>query len=141
MSCREVTRTLVEAIRRDPYRLIVCNLANGDMVGHSGDLSAAATACAVVDDAIRQVADAVLMMDGALFVSADHGNADCMRDEAGNPHTAHTLNPVPAVIVARGLDQHQLRAGGSLRDVAPTLLDLLAIDAPKEMQGRSLLMP
>ena len=139
MSCREVTRGLVDAIRSGPYRLLVCNLANGDMVGHTGDLSAAVTACAVVDDAIRQVADAVLERDGALFVTADHGNADCMRDDAGNPHTAHTLSPVPAVLVARGFERRQLRAGGSLRDVAPTLLELLAIDPPEEMTGRSLL--
>ena len=139
MSCFEVTRQLVESIRRGPYRLIVCNLANGDMVGHTGELSAAVMACTVVDDAIRQTAEAVLERAGALFVTADHGNAECMRDEAGNPHTAHTFNSVPAVLVARGLDQRQLRAGGSLRDVAPTLLEFMAVDAPKEMQGRSLL--
>lgn len=139
MSCHEVTRGLVEAIREDRFRFIVCNLANGDMVGHTGDLSAAVMACNIVDDAVRQVAEAVLSMKGALLVTADHGNADCMRDEAGNPHTAHTSNPVPAVIVAEGFEGRQLRAGGALCDVAPTLLELMTLEQPAEMDGQSLL--
>lgn len=139
MSCHEVTRGLVKAIHAGQHRFIVCNLANGDMVGHTGDLSAATMACGIVDDAVRQVADAVLAVQGALFVTADHGNADCMRDEAGNPHTAHTSNPVPAVIVAEGFAGRQLRAGGALCDVAPTLLELLGIEQPREMEGESLL--
>jgi len=139
MSCHEVTRGLVEAIRAGRHRFIVCNLANGDMVGHTGDLSAAVMACGIVDDAVRQVADAVLTAGGALFVTADHGNADCMRDEAGNPHTAHTSNPVPAVIVAKGFEGRQLRAGGALCDVAPTLLELMDLGQSAEMEGRSLL--
>jgi 2,3-bisphosphoglycerate-independent phosphoglycerate mutase len=139
MSCHEVTRGLIEAIRAGQHRFIVCNLANGDMVGHTGDLNAAIMACGIVDDAVRQVADAVLTAKGALFVTADHGNADCMRDEAGNPHTAHTSNPVPAVIVADGFEGRQLRAGGALCDVAPTLLELMALEQPAEMEGVSLL--
>jgi len=133
-----VTRGLVEAIRSREFRFIVCNLANGDMVGHTGDLSAAVMACNIVDDAVRQVAEAVLSMHGALLVTADHGNADCMRDEAGNPHTAHTSNPVPAVIVAQGFEGRQ-RAGGALSDVAPTLLELMSLEQPPEMDGESLL--
>ena len=109
------------------------------MVGHTGDLSAAVMACGIVDDAVRQVADAVLAAKGALFVTADHGNADCMRDEAGNPHTAHTTNPVPAVIVAEGFEGRQLRAGGALCDVAPTLLELMGLPQPAEVEGQSLL--
>ena len=139
MSCHDVTRGLVEAVRSTEFRFIVCNLANGDMVGHTGDLSAAIMACTIVDDAVRQVAEAVLAAGGALFVTADHGNADCMRDEAGNPHTAHTSNPVPAVIVAQGFEGRQLRAGGALCDVAPTLLELMALEQPAEMEGESLL--
>ena len=139
MSCHDVTRGLVEAIRSQEFRFIVCNLANGDMVGHTGDLSAAIMACTIVDDAVRQVAEAVLAAGGALFVTADHGNADCMRDEAGNPHTAHTSNPVPAVIVAQGFEGRQLRAGGALCDVAPTLLELMVLEQPAEMDGESLL--
>ncbi len=139
MSCHEVTRGLVEAIRAGAHRFIVCNLANGDMVGHTGDLNAAVMACGIVDDAVRQVAEAVLAAGGALFVTADHGNADCMRDEAGNPHTAHTSNPVPAVLVAAGFEGRQLRSGGALCDVAPTLLELMGLDKSAEMDGESLL--
>jgi 2,3-bisphosphoglycerate-independent phosphoglycerate mutase len=138
MSAHEVVRGLLRAIEGGDYRLLVCNLANPDMVGHTGDLSAAASACAVVDDAIRQIAAVTLAQGGALLVTADHGNCECMRDEKGNPHTAHTTNPVPAVLVAKGFEQTQLRAGGALADVAPTLLKLLGIEQPAEMDGISL---
>lgn len=138
MSCQEVTRGLLAAIRSGEYKLIVCNLANGDMVGHTGDINAAVMACGVVDDAVRQAADAVLEMNGTLFITADHGNCDCMRDEAGNPHTAHTMNLVPAVIVGAGFEQRQLRAGGALCDVAPTLLELMGLEQPAEMDGTTL---
>jgi 2,3-bisphosphoglycerate-independent phosphoglycerate mutase len=138
MSAHEVVRGVVKAIRAGEFRLVVCNLANPDMVGHTGDLDAATSACAIVDDAIRKIADATLAAGGALLVTADHGNCECMRDEKGNPHTAHTTNPVPAVLVAKGFEATQLRAGGALCDVAPTLLKLLGIDQPAEMDGKSL---
>jgi 2,3-bisphosphoglycerate-independent phosphoglycerate mutase len=138
MSAHEVVRGLVRAIKGGEYHLLVCNLANPDMVGHTGDLSATAAACAVVDDAIRQIAEATLAQGGALLVTADHGNCECMRDEKGNPHTAHTTNPVPAVLVAKGFEATQLRAGGVLADVAPTLLKLLGLAQPAEMDGVSL---
>lgn len=138
MSCQEVTRGLVQAIRSGQYGFIVCNLANGDMVGHTGDMNAAVMACNVVDDAVRQIANATLEAGGAVFITADHGNSDVMRDAAGNPHTAHTFNPVPAVIVAQGFEQTQLRSGGALCDVAPTLLKLMGLEQPEEMDGTSL---
>ena len=138
MSCLEVTRGLAHAIRSGDYKLLVCNLANGDMVGHTGDISAATTACEVLDDAIRVISEAVLEQNGALFITADHGNCECMRDEAGNPHTSHTLNPVPAVLVAQGFEARQLRAGGALSDVAPTLLKLMSVAQPVEMDGKAL---
>ena len=138
MSAHEVVRGLVQAIKAGAHRFLVCNLANPDMVGHTGDLSAAAMACAVVDDAIRQIADSTLAAGGALLVTADHGNCECMRDEKGNPHTAHTTNPVPAVLVAKGFEVTQLRAGGVLADVAPTLLKLMGVAQPVEMDGVSL---
>jgi 2,3-bisphosphoglycerate-independent phosphoglycerate mutase len=138
MSAHEVVRGLVKAIDGGQFRFLVCNLANPDMVGHTGDLSAAASACAVVDDAIRQIAAATLAKGGALLITADHGNCECMRDEKGNPHTAHTLNPVPAVLVAAGFEGVQLRAGGALADVAPTLLKLMGVAQPAEMDGVSL---
>jgi len=138
MSAHEVVRGLLKAIQGGSYRLLICNLANPDMVGHTGDLNAAAAACAVVDDAIRQIAAATLAAGGALLVTADHGNCECMRDEKGNPHTAHTLNPVPALLVAEGFQARQLRAGGALSDVAPTLLKLMGLEQPAEMDGVSL---
>ncbi len=138
MSCLEVTRGLASAIRGGEYKLLVCNLANGDMVGHTGDISAATTACEVLDEAIRLISEATLEMKGALFITADHGNCECMRDEAGNPHTAHTLNPVPAVLVAAGFEANQLRVGGALSDVAPTLLKLMGLEQPVEMDGKNL---
>lgn len=139
MSAHEVIRGFTAAIRAGEHRLMVCNLANPDMVGHTGFLDAATSACAVVDDGIRQIASAILDRGGALLITADHGNCECMRDDKGNPHTAHTTNPVPCVLIGHGLEAKQLRAGGALCDVAPTLLELLGLEQPAEMEGRSLL--
>jgi 2,3-bisphosphoglycerate-independent phosphoglycerate mutase len=138
MSCREVTDGLVKAIKGGAYKLLVCNLANGDMVGHTGFLDAAMKACGTLDEAIHRINEATLDANGALFITADHGNCECMRDEQGNPHTAHTLNPVPALLIANGFETHQLRSGGALCDVAPTLLKLFGLAQPPEMEGKSL---
>jgi 2,3-bisphosphoglycerate-independent phosphoglycerate mutase len=138
MSLAEVSQGLESAIRSGHYRLLVCNLANPDMIGHTGDMAAAVIACEAVDTAVGRIAEATLAMNGALFITADHGNCECMRDEAGNPHTAHTLNPVPAVLVAKGFEAHQLRSGGALNDVAPTLLKLFGLEQPAVMDGKSL---
>jgi 2,3-bisphosphoglycerate-independent phosphoglycerate mutase len=138
MSALDVTRGLIEAIRSGAYKLCVCNLANGDMVGHTGLLNAAVEACEVLDACIRELAEATLAAGGALLITADHGNCECMRDEQGNPHTAHTTNVVPAVLVADGFESRQLHAGGALCDVAPTLLKLMGLDQPAEMDGKSL---
>jgi 2,3-bisphosphoglycerate-independent phosphoglycerate mutase len=139
MSLADVSAGLEDAIRSDHYRLLVCNLANPDMIGHTGDLGAAITACEAIDAAVGRIADATLAMGGALFITADHGNCECMRDEGGNPHTSHTLNPVPAVLVAQGFEARQLHSGGALSDVAPTLLKLLGLPQPEVMDGKSLL--
>jgi 2,3-bisphosphoglycerate-independent phosphoglycerate mutase len=139
MSLAEVSQGLETAIQSGQYRLLVCNLANPDMIGHTGDLGAAVTACEAVDAAVGRLAEATLAMGGALFITADHGNCECMRDEGGNPHTAHTLNPVPAVLVAPGFEARQLRSGGALRDVAPTLLKLFGLEQPSAMDGISLI--
>lgn len=138
MSLAEVSQGLEAAIQSGGYRLLVCNLANPDMIGHTGDLAAAITACEAVDAAVGRIADATLAKGGALFITADHGNCECMRDEGGNPHTSHTLNPVPAVLVAAGFEAGQLRSGGALSDVAPTLLKLFSLHQPADMDGRSL---
>ena len=140
MSCPELTGKLVEAIGSGKFDAIVCNIANPDMVGHSGILDAAIQAAQAVDVAIGKVVDAVRGAGGALVITADHGNLEMMRDPAtGQPHTAHTVGPVPLVYV--GERHATLRAGGALRDVAPTLLDLLGLPQPAEMSGQSLLLP
>ena len=116
----------------------MCNIANPDMVGHTGDLQAAIRAAEAVDIAIGAVAAAVRDAGGALLVTADHGNLEMMRDaRTGQPHTAHTVGPVPLLYVGARADA-TLRAGGALRDVAPTLLDLLGLPQPAEMSGRRL---
>ena len=139
MSCPEVTERLVAAIRNRDCDLAVCNIANPDMVGHTGNLAAAVLAAEAVDVAIGAIAQAVRDVGGALLVTADHGNLEMMRDAStGQPHTAHTIGPVPFVYL--GPRTAGLRAGGALRDVAPTVLDLLGLPQPADMSGRSLLV-
>jgi len=140
MSCPEVTAALVAAIRSGDIDVAICNIANPDMVGHSGILAAAILAAEAVDVAIGAISAAVRDVGGALLVTADHGNVEMMRDPVtGQPHTSHTVGPVPLVYV--GPRAATLRSGGALRDVAPTLLDLLGLPQPAEMTGHSLLLP
>lgn len=137
MSTAEVTEAFVGAIR-DRYDLIVCNFANPDMVGHTGDLDAAIKACEAVDAGLGAVLDALETVGGAMIVTADHGNCETMIDpETGGPHTAHTVNPVPVALVG-GPEGASLR-NGRLADLAPTLLDLMGLDLPPEMTGTSLI--
>jgi len=139
MSCPEVTDKLVAAIRSGEIDVAICNIANPDMVGHSGILAAAIQAAEAVDIAIGAVAKAVREVGGALLVTADHGNVEMMRDpDTGQPHTSHTVGPVPFVYAGPRLAT--LRSGGALRDVAPTILDLLDLPRPAEMTGVSLLI-
>ena len=139
MSCPELTDKLVAAIRTQAYDVIICNIANPDMVGHTGLLEAAVKAAEAVDVAVGEVAAAVEAVSGALLVTADHGNLEMMRDpDTGQPHTAHTVGPVPLIYVGTRHDA-RLRDGGALRDVAPTMLALLGIEQPAEMSGKSLL--
>lgn len=140
MSCPEVTDRLVEAIGSGRFDVIVCNYANPDMVGHSGDLQAAIKAVEAVDAAVGRVVEATRARGGELLVTADHGNVEMMRDpDTGQPHTAHTVGPVGLIYV--GDRPAALREGGSLRDLAPTLLDMAGVPVPDEMTGRSLLQP
>ncbi|HXH00686.1 MAG TPA: 2,3-bisphosphoglycerate-independent phosphoglycerate mutase, partial [Xanthomonadaceae bacterium] len=137
MSCPEVTARLCEAIRRDTYALLVCNLANADMVGHTGNMTAAIRAVETIDAALGEIEAAVHAAGAALLITADHGNIEQMHDAiGGQAHTAHTVGPVPLVCV--GVGDVSLRGGGALRDVAPTLLQLLRLPQPPEMSGRSL---
>jgi 2,3-bisphosphoglycerate-independent phosphoglycerate mutase len=139
MSAPELTRELVGAIRSGKFNLIVVNYANGDMVGHTGSLQAAIAAAKCIDDCIGEVECAVIETDGVMLVTADHGNCEMMVDpETGKPHTAHTLNPTPLVLVNCKRPGVALRPG-RLADVAPTLLELMGLEKPDEMTGRSLL--
>ncbi|PYC47429.1 2,3-bisphosphoglycerate-independent phosphoglycerate mutase [Litorivita pollutaquae] len=137
MSSVEVTDAFVGAIK-DGFDLIVCNYANPDMVGHTGDLQAAMKACEAVDAGLGRVLEALKTAGGAMIVTADHGNCETMIDpETGGPHTAHTINPVPVILVG-GPEGAALREG-RLADLAPTLLDLIGVEKPDEMTGESLL--
>jgi 2,3-bisphosphoglycerate-independent phosphoglycerate mutase len=140
MSAAEVTEKAVTAIRSGRFDLIVLNFANADMVGHTGSLAAATAAVEAVDAGLGRIASAIAEAGGALLVTADHGNAEQMRDPAtGGPHTAHTLNPVP-VLLAGGPAGAVLH-DGRLADVAPTLLALLGLPKPAAMTGQSLIGP
>lgn len=137
MSAAEVTEAFVGAIN-DGYDLIVTNFANPDMVGHTGDLDAAKKACEAVDKGLGAALDALKAAGGAMIVTADHGNCEMMIDpETGGAHTAHTLNPVPVVLVG-GPDGAKLH-DGRLADLAPTILQLMGLEKPKEMTGESLI--
>ena len=139
MSAPEVCAKLLEAIEAERFDAIICNFANPDMVGHTGVLSAAIKAVETVDDAVGRIVAAVRARGGELLVTADHGNCEMMRDpETGEPHTSHTVGPVDLVYV--GERNATLRGGGALRDLAPTILDLLGVDKPAEMTGVSLLV-
>ena len=140
MSAPEVTDELVAAVESGRFDLIVVNYANTDMVGHTGDIAAAIKAVEAVDACMGRLSDAVVEAGGAMLVTADHGNAEQMRDPAtGAPHTAHTMNPVPSMLVGCPAGIGGL-ARGKLADIAPTLLALLGLPQPAAMTGRSLLV-
>jgi 2,3-bisphosphoglycerate-independent phosphoglycerate mutase len=137
MSAPEVARRLDEAIRSGRFDVIICNIANPDMVGHTGKLEAAIAAVEAVDSCLAVVRNAVGDVGGELLVTADHGNVEQMSDpESGQSHTAHTTNPVP--LVFEGRPAH-MSSGGSLQDIAPTMLYLLGLPRPEAMTGRPLL--
>ncbi|MBP0047105.1 2,3-bisphosphoglycerate-independent phosphoglycerate mutase [Marinobacterium sp. AK62] len=138
MSAPEVTEKLCEAIRSGKYDLIVCNYANGDMVGHTGNFDAAVKAVETVDQSLTQVLAALADVGGEALITADHGNVEMMQDpNTGQPHTAHTNWPV-ALIYAGPRAERVTLSDGALCDLAPTLLDLMELSAPTEMTGRSL---
>ena len=139
MSAPEVTDRLVEAIGSGRFDAIICNYANGDMVGHTGNYEAAVKAIEVLDACLGRVSDAVLAAGGEMLITADHGNAEQMVDpKAQQPHTAHTTNPVPLIYVGHGASA--LMENGALCDIAPTLLQIMGLHQPAEMTGRSLLL-
>lgn len=136
MSAYEVTDKLVPAIKSGKYDMIILNFANCDMVGHTGVFEAAVKAVEAVDTCVGKVIDAVKEMGGVALITADHGNADKMIDDDGEPFTAHTTNPVPFCVVGYDCD---LREGGRLADIAPTMLQIMNLPQPEEMDGKSLI--
>ena len=140
MSAPEVTERLVAEIKSGKYDLIILNYANGDMVGHTGNLDAAISAVTTVDHCLGKVVEALREQGGITLITADHGNAELMVDpQTGEPHTAHTTNPVPLILVSEKHRDCKLRSG-KLADLAPTILALANIAQPKEMTGESLLI-
>ena len=140
MSAPEVCDKLVEAIKSDKYDVIIINFANPDMVGHTGIEDAAIKAIEAVDACVGRTVDAIKEVDGVLFICADHGNAEQLVDyETGAPFTAHTTNPVPFILVNAD-PAYKLREGGCLADIAPTLIELMGMEQPAEMTGKSLLV-
>jgi 2,3-bisphosphoglycerate-independent phosphoglycerate mutase len=137
MSAYELTDKVVEALLTNHYDTMILNFANPDMVGHTGSIEATTKAVEAVDICLGKVLKAIEQIGGTAIVLADHGNAEKMRDEFGQPHTAHTTNLVPVVVTKKGLT---LRNGGALCDVAPTMLDLLGVAQPEEMTGKSLIV-
>jgi 2,3-bisphosphoglycerate-independent phosphoglycerate mutase len=144
MSAHEVADAVVDVVKSGKYDFVITNLVNADMVGHTGVLQAAIDAVETVDECVGRIVDAVLEQQGGALIIADHGNSDQMIDpETGKPHTAHTTNPVPCLLVTPDdspLRQVKLRGGGKLADVAPTVLDALGIPKPESMTGQSLIV-
>ena len=137
MSAYEVTENVVNAIKSQKYDAIILNYANPDMVGHTGNLDAAVKAIEAIDECVGKVVKAINEVNGVLLITADHGNAEQMIDyKTGEPHTAHTTNPVPLVLI--GMEDVKLKEG-KLADLAPTMLDIMGLEKPEEMTGESLI--
>ncbi|HHT88834.1 MAG TPA: 2,3-bisphosphoglycerate-independent phosphoglycerate mutase [Clostridiales bacterium] len=140
MSVYKVAENLVEAIKSGKYDVIICNFANPDMVGHTGVLQAAVKAIEAVDECVGKAVDALLSVNGQMFLCADHGNAEQLIDYNTNePYTAHTTNPVPFILINYD-ENYTLDEGGRLADIVPTMIDMMGMTKPEEMTGRSLLI-
>lgn len=136
MSAYELADAVVKEIEADKHDAIILNFANPDMVGHSGLLEPTIRAVEATDECLGKVVEAILAKGGVVCITADHGNADIVRDEADRPHTAHTTNPVPFIVTDKNVT---LRDGGILADIAPTILDILGVAKPAEMTGNSII--
>jgi len=138
MSAKGITDNLVNDVEARTHDVIICNFANADMVGHTGQIDAAVKAVETIDRCLGRIVTAVRDAGGILIVTSDHGNAEEMWNaELNEPHTAHTCNPVPVIVVG-DVQGIRLREGGSLRDVAPTMIGILGVEKPKEMTGDDL---
>ena len=142
MSAAGIADAVVKAAGDGAFDVVIVNFANADMVGHSGKIEPTVKAVEVVDSCLERIEKAVRQKGGALLITADHGNAEMMIDPvSGGPHTAHTTNPVPFIVIADKAEQFSLRPDGSLRDISPTLLGMLGLPQPKEMTGYDLRVP
>jgi len=142
MSAAGVAAAVVKATNDGTFDVIIVNFANADMVGHSGKIEPTVKAVETVDACLGEIEKAVRAKGGAMLITADHGNAEMMIDPVtGGPHTAHTTNPVPFVVVAEDAKRYTLKPNGALRDISPTILGILGIDEPKEMTGADLRKP
>jgi 2,3-bisphosphoglycerate-independent phosphoglycerate mutase len=139
MSAEGIADAVIKAVNDSAFDVIIVNFANADMVGHSGKIEPTVKAVEVVDACLGLIEPAVRAKGGAMLITADHGNAEMMIDPAtGGPHTAHTTNPVPFIVIAEDSKQFTLKPNGSLRDISPTILGMLRLDEPKEMTGADL---
>ena len=136
MSAYEIRDAIIPEIQKETADFICLNFANPDMVGHTGDLQAAVKACETVDECTQAIIEAALAKDYSVLVIADHGNCEIMINEDGSPHTAHTTNPVPVILVE---NEKRTIKSGVLGDIAPTILDLMEVDQPAAMTQNSLL--
>ncbi len=142
MSAAGIADAVIKATEEGTFDVMIVNFANADMVGHSGKIEPTIKAVETVDACLARIESAVRAKGGAMLITADHGNAEMMIDPAtGGPHTAHTTNPVPFIVVSEDAKQLTLKPNGSLRDISPTLLAMLALDEPKEMTGADLRVP
>jgi len=142
MSAAGVAAAVVKAVNEGTFDVMIVNFANADMVGHSGKIEPTIRAVEAVDGCLAEIEKAVRAKGGAMLITADHGNAEMMIDPAtGGPHTAHTTNPVPFIVVAEDAKQYTLNPNGSLRDISPTMLGILGVLEPKEMTGADLRIP
>jgi 2,3-bisphosphoglycerate-independent phosphoglycerate mutase len=139
MSAPAVGDEVVGALQKGGFDVIICNFANADMVGHTGILSAAIRAVETIDEQLGKIVRAVEKSNGTLLITADHGNCEQMADEKGHAHTAHTTDLVPFILVGERWKKVRLRNGGTLADIAPTMLQILELPQPREMTGRSLM--
>jgi 2,3-bisphosphoglycerate-independent phosphoglycerate mutase len=139
MSASGIADAVVKAAEDETFDVVIVNFANADMVGHSGKIEPTVKAVETVDACLARIESAVRAKGGAILITADHGNAELMIDPAtGGPHTAHTTNPVPFIVVSENVRQFTLKPNGSLRDISPTMLGILGVDEPKEMTGTDL---
>ncbi len=142
MSAAGIADAVVKATEEGSFDVMIVNFANADMVGHSGKIEPTVKAVETVDACLARVETAVRAKAGAMLITADHGNAEMMIDPAtGGPHTAHTTNPVPFIVVSENAKEFTLKPDGSLRDISPTILAMLGLDEPKEMTGADLRLP